>query len=169
VTEATIVGEVDRPTIRLERQLVDPPSVVWRALTDREELRSWFPCDVIVTGGLWKLGAAISFLFPPEVMDMTLTGEVLAVDEPRALAFRWGEEILRFELTESNGGPALCSSTSCRRRRRPGMPQGGMSVSIGWAGSFPRRTGILDSITIRSHSSRCSAPQGNPPGDHGRG
>jgi uncharacterized protein YndB with AHSA1/START domain len=93
--------------VRLERRLADPPSVVWRALTDREQLRSWFPCDVVVANGRWEVGAAIAFVFPPEVIDVTLAGEVLAVDEPNTLAFSWGEEVLRFELSPADGGTHL--------------------------------------------------------------
>jgi len=107
VTGATILTGNDRPTVRLERQLLDPPAVVWQALTNREQLRSWFPCDVIVEGGEWEVGAAISFPFPPEVIDMTLTGEVLEVVEPSRLAYTWGEDTLRFELSESEGGTFL--------------------------------------------------------------
>ncbi len=83
----TLLTDGARPAVRLERYLNDPPSVVWRAITDREQLRSWFPCDVIVAGGHWVVGAEITFRFPPEVIDMTLTGEVLVVDEPSTLAF----------------------------------------------------------------------------------
>jgi uncharacterized protein YndB with AHSA1/START domain len=107
MTEPTLLIEGGRPAVRLERQLPDPPSVVWQAITDREQLRSWFPCDVAVAGGRWEVGAAITFSFPPEVIDMTLTGEVLAVDEPDALAFSWGDEILRFELSPQDGGTRL--------------------------------------------------------------
>lgn len=107
MTEAIILTGNGRPTVRLERQLVEPASVVWHALTDREKLRSWFPCDVVVDGGLWKGGAAISFPFPPEIIEMTLAGEVLEVVEPSRLVYTWGEDILRFELTESGGGTRL--------------------------------------------------------------
>jgi uncharacterized protein YndB with AHSA1/START domain len=107
MNDATILTGGTRPAVRLERHLRDPPSVVWRAITDREELRAWFPCDVIVTGGHWEIGAAITFVFPPEVIDMVLTGEVLAVDEQRALAFSWGDEILRFELSPHECGTRL--------------------------------------------------------------
>ena len=107
MTNGTIVTEGSRPAVRLERRLTDPPSVVWQALTDREQLRSWFPCDVIVEGGRWEVGAAISFPFPPEVIEMTLTGTVLAVDEPNELAFSWGEETLRFQLSAVGGGTVL--------------------------------------------------------------
>jgi uncharacterized protein YndB with AHSA1/START domain len=96
-----------RPAVRLERHLPDPPPVVWLALTEREQLRSWFPCDVIVAGGRWEVGATITFRFPPDVVDMTLAGEVLAVDEPTQLVYTWGEETLRFELAEHDRGTRL--------------------------------------------------------------
>jgi uncharacterized protein YndB with AHSA1/START domain len=107
MTEATLLTDRARPAVRLERRLPDPPAVVWRALTEREQLRSWFPSDVIVAGGRWQVGAPITFPFPPEVIDMTLTGQVLEVDEPNVLAFTWGEETLRFELSPEDGGARL--------------------------------------------------------------
>ena len=107
MTEGAIATGGEKPAIRLERHLADPPPVVWQALTDREQLRAWFPCDVIVVDGRWEVGAAISFAFPPEVIDMTLTGEVLIFDEPKALAFTWGEETLRFTLSPVDGGTRL--------------------------------------------------------------
>ncbi len=107
MTTTTLLTAGGRPAIRLERHLPDPPSIVWRALTRREELRAWFPCDVLVQGGTWVAGATVTFPFPADVVDMTLTGEVLEVDEPRALAFTWGEETLRFELSAQGGGTRL--------------------------------------------------------------
>jgi uncharacterized protein YndB with AHSA1/START domain len=102
-----LIDDVLRPAIRLERHVTDPPSVAWQALTERERLRSWFPCDVVVSGGRWEPGAAITFLFPPEVIDITLAGQVLEVDQPNLLAFTWGEEMLRFELSPEDGGTRL--------------------------------------------------------------
>jgi len=107
MSNGTLVTTGPRPAVRLERQLPDPPSVVWQALTDRGQLRSWFPCDDVVVNSRWEIGAVITFVFRPEVIDMTLTGEVLAVDEPKTLAFTWGEEILRFELLPEDGGTRL--------------------------------------------------------------
>lgn len=107
MNNGTLITDGARPAVRLERHLPDPLPVVWRAITDREQLRSWFPCDVVVEGGSWKVGTAITFPFPAEVIDMTLTGEVLVLDEPRTLAFSWGEEILRFELSPAGGGTRL--------------------------------------------------------------
>ena len=87
-----------------ERHLPDPPQTVWRALTERDQVRSWFPSDVIVTGGGWRVGASIEFPFPPEVFDMTLTGEVLEIDEPNTRVFMLGDDTLRFELSPEDGG-----------------------------------------------------------------
>ena len=107
MTDAKLLTDRLRPAVRLERRLADPPEVVWRALTEPEELRSWFPCDVIVSGGRWEIGAALTFPFPPGEIDMTLTGEVLEVDEPSVLAFTWGEDTLRFELSAEGEGTRL--------------------------------------------------------------
>ena len=116
MTGTTLDPSGDKPAVRLERHLPDPPEVVWRAITDREELKGWFPCDVIVEGGAWTVGAAISFPFPADVIDMTLTGTVLAVDEPRLLSYTWGEaETLTFELFPHNGGTRLVLSDRLER------------------------------------------------------
>jgi uncharacterized protein YndB with AHSA1/START domain len=107
MSNGTLVLDGARPAVRLERRLPDPPSVVWRAITEPEQLRSWFPCDVEIAGGRWEVGAALTFPFGEHGYDTTLTGEVLAVDEPNALAFTWGEDVLRFELSAADGGTRL--------------------------------------------------------------
>lgn len=107
MTDATLLTGGPRPAVRLERHLPDAPEIVWQALTEPEQLRSWFPSEVEVDGDEWKAGASVTFRFPPEVIDLTLTGEVLEVDEPRLLVFTWGEETLRFELSADAGGTRL--------------------------------------------------------------
>lgn len=107
MTDASLLTDRTQPAVRLERDLPDPPEIVWGALTEREQLQEWFPCDVVVEDGEWRVGAAISFPFPPEVIEMTLSGEVLECDPPRQLAFTWGEETLRFELSPRDGGTHL--------------------------------------------------------------
>lgn len=107
MSEATLHLDGERPAVRLERVLAEPPSAVWPALTKRERLRAWFPCDVEVAGGEWRDGAAITFSFPPEVIQLTLTGTVLAVDEPTTLAFAWGDDVLRFALSPEGRGTRL--------------------------------------------------------------
>jgi uncharacterized protein YndB with AHSA1/START domain len=135
MTDATLVTGGNRPAVRLERVLSDPPPVVWRALTERERLREWFPCDVIVAGGRWEAGAAISFPFPPEVIDMTLTGEVLAADEPKLLCYTWGEETLRFELYPEGEGTRLVLTDQ--------LPPGAAARNAaGWDDCLDRLTGL---------------------------
>jgi uncharacterized protein YndB with AHSA1/START domain len=107
MTSGTLVLDGARPSVRLERHLPDPPPTVWRAITEPEQLRSWFPCDVEIAGGRWEVGVALTFPFQDHGLDMTLTGEVLAVDEPNSLAFTWGDETLRFELSPADGGTRL--------------------------------------------------------------
>lgn len=107
MTAATLLSDHGRPAIRIERHLPDPPDNVWRALTERDQVQSWFPSDVIVSGGEWKVGASVEFPFRPEVLDMTLTGEFVEVDEPSTLVFTWGEDTLRFELSSGGGGKHL--------------------------------------------------------------
>ncbi|MBO0768473.1 MAG: SRPBCC domain-containing protein [Solirubrobacterales bacterium] len=104
MTDAKLVGDGAKPAVRLERELQDPPATVWLALTDPARLRDWFPCGVEVEGGEWRVGAALRFPFPPEVIEMTLTGKVLVVDEPHELSYTWGDETLSFQLVPLAGG-----------------------------------------------------------------
>lgn len=87
-----------RATVSLERHLEASPATVWADLTERDRLRTWFPCDVIVKGDAWRVGATITFPFPSEVIDMTLRGEVLECEEQTRLSYTWGEDVLTFEL-----------------------------------------------------------------------
>ncbi|GAA1346618.1 SRPBCC family protein [Saccharothrix algeriensis] len=85
------------PVLRFERLLRHSPDKVWRAVTDPAELRHWFPAAVTFDGG------AMTFAFP----GSTSTGEVLESDPPRVFAFRWGTDVLRFELLPHEGGCLL--------------------------------------------------------------
>jgi uncharacterized protein YndB with AHSA1/START domain len=103
--EARATGTLDtrgpRPTVRLELGLPGPPAEVWRVLTDPAELSSWFPCEIRVDQ--WRVGAQLSFVFP-EHEEYNMAGTVLELEEPRLLAYTWGEETLCFELTATAGG-----------------------------------------------------------------
>jgi len=107
MTEATLITEGPRTGVRLQRRLADPPETVWEAITDPEQMRSWFPCHVALDGGAWVPGAAITFTFPSNIANMTIPGQVLEVDRPRRLAYTWGDETLRYELTADGGGTIL--------------------------------------------------------------
>jgi uncharacterized protein YndB with AHSA1/START domain len=100
VKTATLQTGPANPIVRLERELPDPPATVWRALTEPEHLKAWFPCTIETDE--WRVGADLNFVF--DDMDMTLTGTVLELDHPHLLVFTWGEETLRFELTGTAAG-----------------------------------------------------------------
>ena len=106
MSDATLLGDPGHPAIRLERYLADPPEVVWQALTEPEQMRAWFPCEVTLRGGRWEVGASITFDFPPH-MRLTYTGRVLEVNEPTSLAFTWGPSTLRFDLSPEGNGTRL--------------------------------------------------------------
>jgi uncharacterized protein YndB with AHSA1/START domain len=91
--------------LRFTRQLPHPPEKVWRALTEPEHLSAWFPTDI---EGERKPGARLHFVFRKNEGD-DFDGEMLTVDEPTLLEFRWGpDDTLRFELeADGEGGTTL--------------------------------------------------------------
>jgi uncharacterized protein YndB with AHSA1/START domain len=89
--------------LRFTRNLRHPPRKVWRALTEPEHLRAWFPA---VMEGERAAGAPLRFVFP-NGEGPTLDGEMLAYDPPSLLEFRWGEDTYRFELRPDGDGSVL--------------------------------------------------------------
>ena len=102
--------------LRFERRLAHPPEKVWAALTEPDQLRRWFPTDI---EGERRPGAPIRFVFredAPSAADMPellehdpqdLDGEFTEFDPPRLLAYRWGDEHLRWELEPTAEGCRL--------------------------------------------------------------
>ena len=103
--EARLDQDGPRYTLLVERRLAHPPEKVWRVLTDRQLLKQWFPCDV---EGDWEVGASLRFVFlhgeGEGLSDEELSGEVLSVDQPRLLEFRWGTHLLKYELLPDGDG-----------------------------------------------------------------
>lgn len=92
-------------TLSVEHRLACSPDKVWRAATERDLLKQWFPCDVI---GDWKVGEKLKFVFPPEqaegIPEDHLIGEVIAVDEPKLLEYSWGPHMMKYELIPEGDG-----------------------------------------------------------------
>src|SRR4051812_7376584 len=93
----------DRPAVRFERRLAHPPDAVWRAVTEPEELRHWFPARVEVD---LRPGGAMHFVHADDAAPPS-DGRVTEVEPPRVFAFDWGEERLRFELEPAGDGCVL--------------------------------------------------------------
>jgi uncharacterized protein YndB with AHSA1/START domain len=135
MTDTSLLTDGTRPAVRLERHLADPPPVVWQALTEREQLRSWFPADVIVDGGRWEVGATITFQFGEALDHLTLAGEVLEIDEPNLLVFTWGEDTLRFELSPEARGTRLVLIDEL-------PPDSAARKAAGWENCLDRLAGL---------------------------
>jgi uncharacterized protein YndB with AHSA1/START domain len=134
MTDARLLGDGGRAAIQLERYLPDPPNVVWQALTQPEQLRAWFPCEVTLRGGRWEVGAALTFDFPAH-MRLTYTGRVLEINEPNSLAFTWGPSTLRFQLSEEGGGTRLVLIDEL-------PPEAAARNAAGWERCLDRLVGI---------------------------
>jgi uncharacterized protein YndB with AHSA1/START domain len=95
------VGE--RWRLRFTRVLRHDPDTVWRAITEPEHLKAWFP-DTI--SGEWTVGAKLTFSAAAAAIP-DFKGEVRAVEPPRLLEFSWGPDVLRFEIEPAPHGCTL--------------------------------------------------------------
>lgn len=90
-----------RVELRFERRLPHPPEKVWRALTEIDELRSWFVeiLDYDRSRLVFAEGASLEFAAKGDLP--TGHGRVTACDPPSLLEYTWDEETLRWELAPS--------------------------------------------------------------------
>ena len=102
--DAEIRKDADTWTLILVRELRHPPSKVWQALTDPEQLREWAPFDAdrsLASIGPVKLSTVAT---PKPVVSDT---EVTRADAPRLLEYRWGDNDLRWQLEPVGAGTRL--------------------------------------------------------------
>jgi hypothetical protein len=90
----------DGPKLRLERRYDHPVERVWRAITEPDELRHWFPGTL----------------------------EVTERDEPRLLAGTWYDDELRFELTPDGDGCVLVFTHAFDERTKSARDAAGWDV-----------------------------------------
>jgi uncharacterized protein YndB with AHSA1/START domain len=104
MSEATLLKTGSRPVLRFERHLKQPVETVWRAVTDPDHMRSWFPTRIEIAD--WKVGAELTHHFDEYAID-PLPGTVLEWDPPRRVCFTWGEDTIGFELTGGDDGGTI--------------------------------------------------------------
>lgn len=142
--DQTGLGEVERDgdtvVLRYQRTLGHAPQKVWRAITESDHLRHWFPADII---GERSAGAELKIAFWPEAIEQAgeeieasglaldnavLPGRVLAWQPPELFEFTWDTEHLRFELAPDGSGTKLSVTI---RVAQPG-PRGFASTATGY-------------------------------------
>lgn len=92
-----------RPALLFERVLAHPRERVWRALSRHGELFAWHPTPFELEP---TVGGAVVYRSTPEGPEMQ-DGRVLEYDPPRLLVHTWGEDELRWELSEHEQGCLL--------------------------------------------------------------
>ena len=132
-----------RFVLRFERRLAHPPEKVWTALTDPAELTHWFPVDVQAD---LRPGGKMQFTFR-ENQAPPFDGEVLVYDPPRVFAYRWGPDVLRWELRADGGGTVLTLTDTLEEQGKAARDGAGWQVCLealdarldGTAGPAPDR------------------------------
>lgn len=162
--DATLIATGAKPVIRFERFLPHPVEVVWRAVTDPVEMRSWFPTRIEVER--WEPGASLLHHFDDQPLP-PLLGTVLECSAPHRLVFTWGEDTIGFALSEVEGGTLfvlteeLAASAAARNAA-------GWEVCLGrlvdgmagpaWQQRFEHYAATFTPLL---------GPQEGPPGEHG--
>jgi uncharacterized protein YndB with AHSA1/START domain len=126
--DAVLQDRDGRTALRFERPLGYPPERVWRALTESEELLAWHPTPFELDpalGGTVRYIAAEGF---PEFAD----GEVLEYDPPRLLAYTWGEDHLRWELSPREDGCLLILTHTFDDRLKAARDGAGWHFCLRW-------------------------------------
>jgi uncharacterized protein YndB with AHSA1/START domain len=106
----TLLSDDDgRPVLRFERRFAHPPEKVWRALTDPDHLRAWFPA--VVDFDLAP-GAKLRFGPTPEQRrrygsSEDTYGTLVRADRPHLLEYTWERDLLRWELRPDTGGGSV--------------------------------------------------------------
>jgi uncharacterized protein YndB with AHSA1/START domain len=157
----TVVRDGDRLALRYERRLAHPPERVWRALTESDSLRHWFPADIVgerATGAtvqlpFWPEGAQESLETLAEAgvdtstldLDEVLPGQIRAYEPPRLFELVWGNpegeaDVLRFELEPDVAGTRLVFTTW---PGEPG-PMGHAGTAAGWHACLDGLESLLD-------------------------
>jgi uncharacterized protein YndB with AHSA1/START domain len=134
-----------RYEIRFSRRYAHPPERVWRAITERDHLRTWFVevLDYERSELDFRAGAALTFV-PRAALDLpTGHGTVTAYDPPRRLEYTWDTETLRWDLTAD--GPAACRLVLTNTVADPDTAR---AVAPGWHQGLDNLAAILDGRAV---------------------
>ena len=142
IDPGTLVEIDGRPAIRFERRFAAPVDRVWRAVTEPDELRSWFPARV---EGERRVGATLTFAFDGDSDGAPDTGPVVEWDPPRAWAFEWGGSTIRIALEPDGDGTRMVFTD------RPFDPSLAALTGAGWHACL---------VALDAHVAGLPAPDG---------
>ncbi|MGN9786168.1 SRPBCC family protein [Nonomuraea sp. ZG12] len=114
-----------RTILHLERRLPHPLDKVWRAITQPEHLKHWFPAEMTIAGD------RVSYEFGPD-------GRVTELDPPRVFAHTWGDDELRWEVRPDGDGSVLVLTHTFGDRF------GAASFAAGWHTCVAALLALLD-------------------------
>lgn len=126
----------------LIRTLKHPIKDVWAALTESGQLPAWGP--FATDRDLTSQGPVVLSHVNYSKEDVNRQGEVLTVEAPHLLVFKWGCDILRWELSESG------SNTILSLRHRFTDDHMAPSLAAGWTLCLKGLTGILEGKSMPS-------------------
>lgn len=110
----TLMDDGGQTAIRYVRRFPHPRAKVWRAITESEQLRHWFPADIV---GERRAGAPLRLPFWDDHVDTyaietpVVAGTILAWDPPRLFEWTWDTDRLRWELDEDGDATVLTFTT----------------------------------------------------------
>jgi uncharacterized protein YndB with AHSA1/START domain len=103
-TWATLETTGGKAVLRFERRLGHAPDKVWQAITEPAELKHWFPAEVAYDDT--APGTELRF----DLQGQDTTGEILEYDPPKVFAYRWQDDVMRFEVIADGDGCRLLFS-----------------------------------------------------------
>jgi uncharacterized protein YndB with AHSA1/START domain len=144
----TYVEHGGRPAVRFERTYAHPVDRVWTAISEPHELQRWFPSSVEIEP---REGGEVRFSGDPYADDTT--GEVLAYEPPRRLAFTWGPDELHFTLESLDGGRTRLTLVNVLSERSTAARNAG-----GWHVCLAELVKVLDGVPSRGPHSEDTEP-----------
>lgn len=98
------VDDGSRAALLFVRDLTHPPERVWAALTRPEQLRQWAP--YAPDRDLARVGPATLTMIDG-MSDAELATDVQRAEPPSVLEYRWGDDLLTWELSPRGTGTRL--------------------------------------------------------------
>jgi uncharacterized protein YndB with AHSA1/START domain len=130
-TDGELVLDGDAYVLRFVRDLPYPVAQVWASITEPKGLEAWFPATVAIE---LRVGGQVSFANDPDFdVDpelLAFSGEVMELDPQERLAFTWGTDLLRFELSPTEAGCRLVFTHRLAHRAMTNRTASGWSVCL---------------------------------------